>query len=351
MTNINVLIFPCNIDSTSVFVEHAIYLGADVFYASSVDVEESLHPIHKLPYVNAPEFIDEFVAFVNTHDIGYVYAAHDVVLQYLHRIKENPALHRKLAICNDYQHKIYQAKYEEALQFGANFVTASGTKGMLSQEKYAHLYMQFNTIPGQSDNEKLKSLIELFTRVEAGDVVEIGSYWGRSAYALGFLASHHCIGSTVSIDPWDVFSSDSQGEGTEVVNEASRLINWDLVFRGFVVSVSGLNNINYIRKPSEGAVAIYQDAAARGVLSTAELGTVPLTGKISVLHIDGNHMYKQVKKDIEIWLPFVREGGWVLIDDYEWSFGDGPKRAGDELLTHQRVSEYFFASDTLFIRL
>ncbi len=348
----NVLIFPCNIESASAFVEHAQSLGANVIYASSIETQEQRHQVHHLPYVNAPEFADAFLDLINTHEIAYVYAAHDVVLQYLHRLKNEPSFSKKFMICNDYQHKVYQAKYEEALQFGADVIAEQGNKpGLLSVEKYAHLYMQFNAVPGQSDNAKLKSLIQLFIQVEQGDVVEIGSYWGRSAYALGFLANQHGIGTTISVDPWDVISNDSQGEGTEVVNEASRLIDWDLVFRGFIVNVSGLNNINYIRKPSDDAVYAYQQAGAQGSLTTPELGTTPLSGTIALLHIDGNHMYEQVKRDIDRWLPHVKPGGWVLVDDYDWSFGDGPKKAGDELLNHARVSEYFFASDTLFIRL
>lgn len=348
----NVLIFPCNIESTSAFVDHATSLGANLIYASSVDISDSERQIFKLPYVNAQDFEAVFSDFVNTHKIGYVYAAHDVVLQYLHKIKNSPVLRQKLMICNDFQHRVYQAKYEEALAFGAKIIEQSvDKKALLSQEKYAHLYMQFNVIPGQSDNEKLKSLIQLFTRVVAGDVVEIGSYWGRSAYALGFLSDQHKIGTMLSVDPWNVLANDSQGEGTEVVNEASRLINWDLVFQGFVVNVSGLNNINYIRKPSEEAADVYQQARQTSELKSDLLGTTAISGSISLLHIDGNHMYEHVKKDIEMWLPFVKAGGWVLVDDYDWSFGDGPKRAGDELLQHPRVTEYFFSSDTLFIHL
>ncbi|WP_312282660.1 MULTISPECIES: class I SAM-dependent methyltransferase [Pseudescherichia] len=352
MNNINVLVFPCNIESGTSFIAHAQALGANVIYASSVATAQTGKRVHALPYVNTEEFTDAFLALLDSEDIGYVYSEHDVVLEYLHSLKANPGLEQKFTICNEFPYRVYQAKYAEALDFGAQVLADNPSfPGLLTQEKYASLFIQFNMIPGMSDNEKLKSLVSLFNRVPSGDVVEIGSYWGRSAYALGFLAQQHCIGSMISVDPWDVVSISSQGEGTELVNKTAVMIDWDAVHSGFIVSVSGLNNVNYIRKPAEEAISVYQAVGKEGQLTTAELGTVPIAGEIALLHIDGNHQYEQVKKDILLWLPHIKPGGWILVDDYEWSFGDGPKRAGDELLNDPRVTEHFTASDTLFIRL
>lgn len=38
--------------------------------------------------------------------------------------------------------------------------------------------------------------------------------------------------------------------------------------------------------------------------------------KLDLVHIDGDHTYPAVKKDIELWLPKVKVGGYALFDDY-----------------------------------
>lgn len=352
MNNKNVLIFPCNIESNTSFIAHAKALDVDVVFASSVETALEGETVHFLPYVNMDSFADAFSALLKAQEIGYVYSEHDVVLNYLHTLQAQSDFAPSFTICNEYPHKLNQDKYAEALEFGEKILADNPQdKSLLTRERYANLFLQYNAIPGMSDNEKLKSLVSMFSRVPQGDVVEIGSYWGRSAYALGFLAQQHRVGSMISVDPWDVASISSQGSGTELVDKTAVMIDWEAVHRGFIVAVSGLSNINYIRKPSEVAADIYRRVAQDGVLVSDELGSVPVKGEIALLHIDGNHKYEQVKKDILQWLPYVKKDGWVLVDDYEWSFGDGPKRAGDELLEDPRVVEHFIASDTLFIRL
>ena len=52
---------------------------------------------------------------------------------------------------------------------------------------------------------------------------------------------------------------------------------------------------------------------------------------IDVLHIDADHEYEAVKKDIDKYVPHLSEGGIVIFDDYD-AFHPGVKRAVHELL-------------------
>lgn len=81
------------------------------------------------------------------------------------------------------------------------------------------------------------------------------------------------------------------------------------------------------------------------------MGSTPVRGKIALLHIDGNHKYEAVRNDLENGCPLVQEGSWVLLDDYVWAFGDGPQRAGDELLAQRGVKTAFVAANTLFVQI
>jgi hypothetical protein len=42
------------------------------------------------------------------------------------------------------------------------------------------------------------------------------------------------------------------------------------------------------------------------------------TLKIDLLHIDGNHSEKASMRDVELWLPRVPSGGFVVFDDINW---------------------------------
>ena len=73
---------------------------------------------------------------------------------------------------------------------------------------------------------------------------------------------------------------------------------------------------------------------------------------LDYIYIDGDHRYNGIKKDIEAALPLLKEGGVLLIDDYEVDSGPilytgqpnghqyGVKKAVDELLSgYKRIDE------------
>jgi len=63
-----------------------------------------------------------------------------------------------------------------------------------------------------------------------------------------------------------------------------------------------------------------------------------------------NHDYGSVKKDCELWLDRMLPGSWLILDDYIWAHGDGPYRAGNELLLDQpeRIGCAFVCGKALF---
>jgi len=40
---------------------------------------------------------------------------------------------------------------------------------------------------------------------------------------------------------------------------------------------------------------------------------------IDILHIDGNHNEMNVSRDILLYLPLVKKGGFIIMDDSNWS--------------------------------
>jgi predicted O-methyltransferase YrrM len=70
------------------------------------------------------------------------------------------------------------------------------------------------------------------------------------------------------------------------------------------------------------------------IVMTSEAAAVELPAKpIRMLFIDGLHTLEGVQRDIDDWVPRVRDGGFVVFDDYDNAAeGVGVRSAVDRLL-------------------
>jgi hypothetical protein len=163
------------------------------------------------------------------------------------------------------------------VSFETALAAAEGVEGWLSEGQARRLFDRAATVP------------------QAGRIVEIGSYRGRSAI---FLANATAGAEVVAIDPHagndrgpqEIHGSASEGEAD---NRAFR----DNLERA---GVSGA--VRHVRLPS-------QDA----------LGTVE--GPIDLLYVDGAHRLGPATEDIRRWGARVRPGGTMLVHDSFSSIG------------------------------
>ncbi len=127
---------------------------------------------------------------------------------------------------------------------------------------------------------------------------------------------------------------------------------WDS-FRGiFEVNVAPFaqGRLNYIHGLSTDAFAQYASGAP---VQTETFGRTAYEGAIGLLHIDGNHEYEQVAADARAWTPRVKPGGFIVFDDYDWDWGDGPRRVADAFVRDNaaRVRATFLVGGALFVQL
>ena len=157
-----------------------------------------------------------------------------------------------------------------------------------------------DTVLGWCQPEKAIDLYDRVVEEKASVVVELGVFGGKSLVALGLGAKKIGDCKVIGIDPW---------KHEDALNESE-----------------GANRDWWAAQDLE---AIYQQA--RHVINRAMLsGVVQLIRKnsvdslqdvgsdIDILHIDGNHSEWDSCRDVLNWLPKVKKGGIIYMDDEDW---------------------------------
>lgn len=129
-----------------------------------------------------------------------------------------------------------------------------------------------------------------------GQIVEIGSYQGRSAIVLARAAAPQV--EVVAIDP---HAGNDRGpqEIHGTLNEGERDHQ---AFRANLDQAGVGDRVRHVRRPSQEA-------------------TEDVAGSIDLLYIDGAHRYRPARDDIRLWGARVAEGGTILIHDSFCSIG------------------------------
>lgn len=354
-----ILIFPGGMPRSLEYLQKCLRDGQAVIGASSLDydVSQEKYPtwLH-LPYVTQPEFDDALKRVILEFDIGGVYSPNPVAWNYLSRVLKEIA--PGVPLVNDSPideelggYRTARSQAHSLLERPLPLASALAPKPSMSEIELAALFRHADVIPGMCDHEKICALCEIARRSTTGDVVEIGSWWGKSAFILARLARCYEIGDLLCVDPWSnehLVQNDEKGlvdSGSAQMDAGEAL----LVFEMNLLPYSA-NHVNYLRLPSTDGAMHYREHTSA---TTAAFGTTNYHGKIAVLHIDGNHSYAAAKADVLAWGGFVVDGGWIIVDDYVWPYGDGPQRAGDEFLVENmnRIDVAFVMGSALFLQM
>lgn len=350
-----VLLFPIDMSECDDYLRVCQSIGVETISASSEDHQNNCSlsgPIIKLPYINENNFFTKFQSVLEELNISHVYSPHSAIWQYINNLIEKNKLNKKIILCGEEPLKeiikLLSKHNEWAEEIIFEQALDKDNTANLSLSSYSALHRNYFAIPGQSDEKKLTALCKIFRNLTNGDILEIGSLYGRSAFALAFLAKKFSIGNLICIDPWE--NIEDQGESATLLNVNQSKIDYNKIFQIFLSSVNVLDNVGYIRKKSEDALVSYVESLGKKYIYSEDLGVINLNDGFILIHIDGNHSYENVKKDVELWTPLLKKDGWLLLDDYLWAFGDGPYRCGNELIESGNYKNYFVSSDTLFLQ-
>lgn len=353
------LVFPAGMSRSLAFRRNCESRGIRTVGASSLGHDPSR--IHyadwvQLPFVAEPAFAPALVQAIHSKGISGIFTPNQVVWDQLQRLL--PSLAPQVRLVNSSPVAVEEAPYLELIQrtrdsaADALPLAASGTpRPRLEPLALAAILRMVDQVPGMCDDDKAAALCEVARWTPAGDIVEIGSWWGKSAMLLGLLARHQRLGAVLCVDPWS--DEHLRQPDATLVDASSSQISAERAFEIFKINLLPIadGGLNYLRKTSVQAAVRYR---ADPVVEQPGFGRTRFAGRIALLHIDGNHDRAAVQADIDAWGDFVcSDGGWVVFDDYLWPYGDGPRLVADAFCgQHQnRIACAFVSGGALFVQL
>ncbi|MEF8703835.1 MAG: class I SAM-dependent methyltransferase [Candidatus Accumulibacter sp. UW26] len=349
------LIFPAVNQLAFDYWQTARLHGATIVTAASVACDEFAFndSSARLPMIYEASFGSAFIALLAKHSIARIYCPVASVYAYLRRflaeqglpieLLGNSPIHRQMT-----QHQELMTRSRKLWPL---IVAVGNGSDLLPLLDVAGLLRQTALIYGESSDEKLAAMIAIAANAPNGDVVEIGSLMGRTAFALLYLARRYRIGRLLTVDPW-LAANAVHHDSPEVFDSLVDEWDYEALSQAFFVNLAPFfgNDHTHLRMPSEQALAVYE----RGdPILTRDSLEVPFCRKIAILHVDGNHDYAAVRQDCDLWLGHLLPGAWLILDDYQWAHGDGPRRVGDELLEKYsgRIERAFVCGKAMFIKL
>ena len=183
-------------------------------------------------------------------------------------------------------------------------------------------------IPGMTTKESGKFLFTLcYMQEMKGDVVEIGSWQGKSASFLARAVKESANGKFYAIDHFN------GNVGKEhLYTTGNKYISIKDAF---------VNNIEKIQLSDYVNLLDMENTKAAEKLRKKT---------IRFLFIDGDHTKAGVLKDIELFFPMLEEGSIVVFDDYFKGF-PGLIEAVNEFLKFKKTSRIFYYRHTLVMKI
>ena len=349
------LVFPANHPDSIRYLESALERGEQIVAASSepnANIDSDFADLIELPFVNDPQFKQAFDKLMKTHNISKVYTPTIAVfIWFKEQIKEH-CLQLQLIGASPISREVERVRkiFQTVSRYESFIAYCSDNKNTLSRLELAAAFRMSGQIFGESNNDKIAAILAIFATAPKGDVIEVGALVGKSAAVLNAMAKKYAIGSVLVVDPWQAVASAQLDSSPTLRVDVEGAWEQELP-QSFLLNLLPLTNgqFNYLRMPSQQGWHLY--ANQRHFAST-EFGLVRYEGQISVIHIDGNHDYLSAKNDCEAWVPLIKPGGWLILDDYVWSHGDGPRRVGDNWLSSGKrsIKRAFVCGKALFIQ-
>lgn len=190
------------------------------------------------------------------------------------------------------------------------------------------LISKFKNIPGMIDEEDGIFLYLLASVISLnGDIIEIGSWQGKSTCFLASSCKDFSNGIVHAIDPFT---------GNPGKEKQYKIMRDDLsdLRESFIKNIKSQGLEDYIK--------LYNVTSEKAFLQMKNV-------RARLIFIDGNHDYEYVKSDIKNFSQLLLNHGIIVLDDYKNTFPGVVQAANEEIMKSNIFSSFIQTSNGLLI--
>ncbi len=167
----------------------------------------------------------------------------------------------------------------------------------------AHVCNILPTLDGWCTKERALNFIDLVLEVKPEVYVEIGVFGGSSFFPVASALKHLQHGIIIGIDPWDKLECIKH---FDPIHEQENLQWW------------GSLNLNYIHYSFLNLLKTHKLEKYSKIIRETSEEAISQIDTIDILYIDGNHSEECSIQDVNLYLPKVRQGGYIWMNDTLW---------------------------------
>ena len=163
----------------------------------------------------------------------------------------------------------------------------------------------------------------------SGDVVEVGSFQGKSTFFLGHAVEQSKNGKMYAVDHF----RGNKGKEHFYKVEKDDLSDLEIGFRRNIKNAGLEEVVTLINKPNHEAVAEIAD------------------GTVRFLYIDGDHTAEGVQRDLDLFASKLRAGAIIAFDDYDNVHLSGLVTVVNEFISKSKCKRKYLIDRTLIVEL
>ncbi len=150
--------------------------------------------------------------------------------------------------------------------------------------------------------EKANKLYELIKESKPSLVVELGVFGGRSLVPMALAAKENGKGIVLGIDSWSKQAS-LEGANDAANDDWWSKVDYEKIYNNCIHQIESrkLENCGLIR------------------MKSLQIGLAFCDNSIDVLHQDSNHSELITTREVELYMPKLKQGGYWISDDTDWS--------------------------------
>ncbi|MCI5051984.1 MAG: class I SAM-dependent methyltransferase [Simkaniaceae bacterium] len=165
-----------------------------------------------------------------------------------------------------------------------------------NEQIYQRTFYAQKNVPGWCSKEKSQAMVDLVLKVKPSICVEIGVFGGSSILPTAFALKHLKHGKIYGIDPWK--TEEAVKFLAPVHAKWWGSLNLEEIYQGYIHTIKSLHLEKFVK-----TLKMTSQKAAQHFK------------EIDILHIDGNHSGDSPIRDVALYFPKVRSGGYIWMDD------------------------------------